>query len=341
MTKLSIHTMVAALCGSFFLTACPGDDTTGTGTETEGESTSTGPSVTTMPPPTTTPPGTDSTTAEETTVAVDDTSSTGPDGTSSTGPDDTSSTGPDDTSSSGGSSSEGSSSSEGGSESSSTGDPPPMDGYGDCANNDPALVCLPDEVCLYAGMDAACMEQGCAAAGDCTIPATGTALPQCLDLTGDGTNECYLSCEAGETCPDGMICVLDLACVWPYIDVPPPMGICPDDDIGNTVPQTVMGDNTGLGDDWEPSCAPGGEDAMYEFTAPAAGNYTFDTIGSAGDTLLAVIQDCAGPELACNDDFGGLLTSSVTVPLAAGESVIIVVDGFGGGTGPFVLNIDN
>jgi hypothetical protein len=329
MSKLSIHTIVAALCGSFLLTACPGDDAPSTGTETEGESSTTGPPVTTMPP-TTTPPD-DTTTTGATTVAVDDTSSTGPSPTTTT--DETTGT---ESSSSGGSES----SSSGGSESSSTGEPPPPgDGYGDCANFDPMVACLPDEECIGDGSgNAVCLEQGCADAGDCALPSTGNSVPTCLDVTGDGITDCYLDCSMGEACPDGMICIFDFVCIWPL--QAPGGGLCPDQDLGNAVPQTVMGNNTGLADDWILSCAPGGEDAMYQFTATAAGNYTFDTVGSAIDTVLAVLEDCDGPELGCNDDAVGL-TSSVTVPLAAGQTVIIVVDGFGGETGPFTLNISN
>ena len=35
----------------------------------------------------------------------------------------------------------------------------------------------------------------------------------------------------------------------------------------------------------------GGRSAMYSFTAPAAGNYTFDTVGSPGYTALAAASN--------------------------------------------------
>jgi hypothetical protein len=340
MSKISISTIVAALCGSVLLTACPGDDTSVTGTETESSSSSTGPVVTTVP--TTMTMTTDDTTSTttidpDTTVGLD-TSSTGPT------PDDTTTTGETATTTSGDSTTEGSTgestdgSSSGSSGGSTTGDPPAMDGYGDCANNDPALVCLADEQCVGDGTgNAVCLEQGCADAGDCAAPATGDSVPTCTDVTGDGVTDCYLDCAMGETCPDGMVCVLDFVCIWEPL--PPPAGMCPDQDLGNTVPQSVMGDNTGLGDDHVSTCGDGGgEDAMYEFTATAAGTYVFDTVGSPGDTILSVIDGCGGMELDCNDDTVGL-TSEVTLMLAAGQTVIIVVDGYGGEIGPFTLNI--
>lgn len=234
-----------------------------------------------------------------------------------------------------GSSSGGESSSSGGE--SSTGEPPPpTDGYGDCENNPPAVACLPGEQCIDFGNIAFCAEQGCVAPGDCTVPATGNPNVSCTDLDGNGSSDCYLECSAGQTCPDGMVCYAAAYCMWTTF-LPP--GVCPDQNLGNAVPQSIMGDNTGLGDDHYTSCGNGGgEDATYQFTAPFAGTYVFDTFGTAYDTILAVLGSCGGAELGCNDDAMGL-QSQVTLPLAAGQTVIIVVDGYSGGTGPFTLNI--
>lgn len=231
-------------------------------------------------------------------------------------------------------SSTGDSSSSGGE--SSTGEPPPPDaGYGDCNNNPPAAACLPDEQCLDFGPVAVCAEQGCVGAGDCAVPPTGNPNVSCIDLDGNGFNDCYLDCAAGQLCPDGMVCYGFSYCMWSTAP-----GVCPDLDIGNAVPQSIMGDNTGLGDDHFTSCGNGGgEDELYEFTAPFAGTYVFDTFGTAYDTILAVLDSCGGVELACNDDTM-VLQSQVMVPLAAGQTVIIVVDGYSGSVGPFILNIN-
>lgn len=106
------------------------------------------------------------------------------------------------------------------------------------------------------------------------------------------------------------------------------------------VPQMVMGDNTGLVDDHVPSCGNGGgEDSLYQFTASAAGTYVFDTAGTMFDTVLAVLDGCGGAELACNDDTMMSATSEVQIDLMAGQSVVIVVDSFGGDVGPFNLNV--
>ncbi len=84
-------------------------------------------------------------------------------------------------------------------------------------------------------------------------------------------------------------------------------------------------------------------EAAFTWTAPASGAYTFDTVGSTYDTVLYVRDGlCVGAELGCNDDAAGLgLRSLVTARLAEGQTVTIFVDGYGGDSGSFVLNISD
>jgi hypothetical protein len=113
--------------------------------------------------------------------------------------------------------------------------------------------------------------------------------------------------------------------------------------IAGALPVQVVGSTLGLPDGNQPSCvavASGAGDVTFEFTAPANGNYTFDTFGSAYDTALYVLDSCGGLELGCNDDAGGTVQSRVQAPLTAGQTVIIVVDGYGAATGDFVLNVN-
>jgi hypothetical protein len=85
--------------------------------------------------------------------------------------------------------------------------------------------------------------------------------------------------------------------------------------------------------------AAGGPDAAYPFTAPEDGSYRFDTPGSSFDTILHVHAGvCVAPEIACNDDSGGL-QSRVTVSLVADQTVSVVVDGFGTSAGSYTLNV--
>jgi hypothetical protein len=117
---------------------------------------------------------------------------------------------------------------------------------------------------------------------------------------------------------------------------------CVEQDIGSATGAGVAAGST-VGEDntLAPGCVAGGADHVMSFTATGAGNYVFDTFGSGYDTALAIFGDCnPGSELACNDDTGGL-QSEVTVALAAGQTVNVVVDGFGGATGNWVLNIES
>jgi hypothetical protein len=77
----------------------------------------------------------------------------------------------------------------------------------------------------------------------------------------------------------------------------------------------------------------------WTWTATATRTYTFSTTGSAFDTVLYVLDDCAGPELACNDDTPPGNTSSVSVPMTAGQTVIVVVDGYGTASGSYNLRV--
>ncbi len=118
-------------------------------------------------------------------------------------------------------------------------------------------------------------------------------------------------------------------------------GACPDGDLGNGVPQSVAG-NTSDGDNTDAASC-GGEfspDDLYTFTAPQDGLYSFDTFGSALDTVVYLRDGgCDGTELDCNDDFSGAVTQSRVVEgLTGGQTVLIGVDG--NGSGAYGLNVD-
>ncbi|MFN0060147.1 MAG: hypothetical protein ACKVX7_16940 [Planctomycetota bacterium] len=83
-----------------------------------------------------------------------------------------------------------------------------------------------------------------------------------------------------------------------------------------------------------------GPDIGYLFTAPATGYYVFDTVGSGFDTQIAVLTADCQTVLACNEDISFTLFQSATEAfLEAGAQVIVVIDGFGGQAGDYVLNI--
>ncbi|MFP3938789.1 MAG: carboxypeptidase regulatory-like domain-containing protein [Thermoanaerobaculia bacterium] len=107
---------------------------------------------------------------------------------------------------------------------------------------------------------------------------------------------------------------------------------------GSTAEATVDGSST-CGDT---SSSP---DVWFRYTAADAGQVTFDTFGSSYDTVLSLHTGCPAEgrdvELACNDDSGGTLQSSVTLDMATGEEVWVRVSGSSGASGSFELNVEH
>lgn len=104
----------------------------------------------------------------------------------------------------------------------------------------------------------------------------------------------------------------------------------------------VTGATTGAGSSFQPSCAYSNNapDAVYTWTAPSSGSYVFTTGASSYDTVLE-LRPYGNPNasLGCNDDWGTTLSSSVTVSLAAGQTVYVIIDGYGAASGNYLLNI--
>jgi hypothetical protein len=153
---------------------------------------------------------------------------------------------------------------------------------------------------------------------------------QCVDVSSDPFNcgGCFINCGPGGSCGNGLCNANG----------------CPEISLGPQLPQTTSGSTNNQDDDIAPLCAPGGgNDVVYQFTAPATAQYTIDTFGSSFDTVLHVHDGgCFGPELACNDDVPNMgLSSSVTVSLGAGQTVMIAVDGFGQSLGDYTLHIQS
>jgi hypothetical protein len=106
---------------------------------------------------------------------------------------------------------------------------------------------------------------------------------------------------------------------------------------------------TGATNSRNPSCVgttgANGIDVSLSWTAPSAGLYQFDTIGSTRDTVLSVVNGCnlSGTDLVCDDDgaVGGSTgrESSVRVTATAGQTFVVWVDTYGTSAGTAVLNL--
>jgi hypothetical protein len=108
------------------------------------------------------------------------------------------------------------------------------------------------------------------------------------------------------------------------------------------LPASVVADSSQQDDELQGSCGGGSAPELaYTFTAPADGTYAFDTGGSGIDTVLYVLDGtCEGAELRCDDDgLAGGNASLTSLPLAAGQTVTVVVDGFGIAGGPITLTV--
>ena len=101
----------------------------------------------------------------------------------------------------------------------------------------------------------------------------------------------------------------------------------------------------GTGENGEPSHAGVSTplaSVWYAWTAPLNGILSLNTFGSDFDTTLAVYTGASVgvlTELISNDDSSGL-QSAVTLPVAAGVTYRIAVDGFGSSEGQVVLDFD-
>ncbi len=108
-----------------------------------------------------------------------------------------------------------------------------------------------------------------------------------------------------------------------------------------TVAGTTIGASREAG---EP--AHGGQGASasiwYRWTAPSSGTLRVTTQGSSFDTLLGAYTGMSVGALtpldANDDNGGGGLWSSIAIPVTAGSTYFIAVDGYGGYTGAATLN---
>ena len=109
------------------------------------------------------------------------------------------------------------------------------------------------------------------------------------------------------------------------------------------LPFTVEGTTTGFVDDYDEACPYEGStspDAVYRFTLPAEMSVDIDMLGSAYDTKI-YLYDAALTLVACNDDFYPDYVSKLeNVPLDGGQEYHLVIDGYGGEHGDYVLAMD-
>ncbi|MBX9737844.1 MAG: hypothetical protein K2X32_13055, partial [Phycisphaerales bacterium] len=151
------------------------------------------------------------------------------------------------------------------------------------------------------------------------------------------------------TATDGTL--LTGSCSIPLVvTVPPPANdLCSPGAItipNTSFPVTVTGNNsaaTTVGDRTS-TCASVARSVWYDFTAPNAGTYIFDTETSAqSDTVLTAFADCSptAAQLACDDEGGTGSLSRMSLVMTAGQNIKVMLSTWGGGAvaGGFALNV--
>jgi hypothetical protein len=198
------------------------------------------------------------------------------------------------------------------------------DGVADCSDSDCAAQC-PEAACrnnrdddqdgLRDCLDPDCFDAtGCEAERDCDDG---------VDDDGDDLVDC-----ADDECTGAPACVS--ACVEEVLG----------SGFGDALATGVPAEGSGT---LESDCGyyTGVPDVAYAWFAPAAGTFVFTTAGSDYDTILSAADgSCGAAEETCNDDGDGVTdgTSVLVRTMAAGEGVVLVIDGYAQ-AGTYVLGV--
>ena len=179
--------------------------------------------------------------------------------------------------------------------------------------------------------------------GPAATAATGRCRAGAQTCGADGQ---WLTACAGEVLPRSEGCAngIDEDCDGDVDDGCPPSTCAIAGDLGSALGARVAVGTTAGGTTRAAGSCGGAEapERVYIWTAPTAGPFTFTTRGSEYDTLVYLRDGgCDGGELACNDDVvnGSSVSSVVSATLTQGQTVAVVVDGFGTASGAFALNV--
>ncbi len=108
------------------------------------------------------------------------------------------------------------------------------------------------------------------------------------------------------------------------------------------LPYNDTGSTVGYIDDYDETCPYTGStsaDVTYSWVSTITGGMSVDLLGSDYDTKLYV-YDGAMNLVGCNDDFHpGYVSFIDEVIITAGETYYIIVDGYGGSNGNYVLTV--
>jgi hypothetical protein len=147
---------------------------------------------------------------------------------------------------------------------------------------------------------------------------------------------------------------LSVECAMPPVPVKPPGSLPPPPEVpriqGDTVddpfviyaiPFSTAGETCGFNNDYDYACPYTGStspDLVYSYVPTADLAVVIDLCSSTYDTKVYVYEDSVGAPIACNDDYCSWQSYLGDVPLQAGHTYYIVIDGYGGSCGAYVLD---
>lgn len=106
-------------------------------------------------------------------------------------------------------------------------------------------------------------------------------------------------------------------------------------------PYSDGGNTCSFAENYSPNCgfAGGAPDVVYSYTPTSNVVVDIQLCGSSYDTELYVFQNNAATQIACNDDYCGLSSALLNVPMSVGNTYYIVVDGYNTSCGTYVIDI--
>ncbi|MFH2036263.1 MAG: GEVED domain-containing protein [Candidatus Zixiibacteriota bacterium] len=110
-----------------------------------------------------------------------------------------------------------------------------------------------------------------------------------------------------------------------------------------TMPYSNTGTNVGYTDDYDEACtwSSTSPDVVYSFANTVDQQMDVDMYGSSYDTKIFIYENDATTLVACNDDYYSDYVSALfNVNITAGNTYYIVIDGYGGDAGDYVINAD-
>jgi hypothetical protein len=133
------------------------------------------------------------------------------------------------------------------------------------------------------------------------------------------------------------------------VDVCPTVSCQGNDDFATAIgipglPYTDLGTTESCTDDYVESCAltgAGGLDVVYSYVPTVDQSINVSLCGSSFDTKLYVYENTVATPVGCDDDgCPGLQSQILCLPVTAGNTYYIVVDGYSSAKGDYTLSVD-